>query len=458
MAFDFESLTRIGGQPQSSSLFTYITEDSLSTVSADGYFPLSVTREGDFIISTCGELTYVLLKTSEGVEVKADWNIGDTGNGFVFVSDKNDFPDPVGGVITLEAEKTYFLTTHVDLEGNRLVGGEDTVMLGASSENASLTSTGIGSDYLFTSDWTTPVRHITFRDVQNCFGFNLLDASTDTNLALDWTGVNFQGCTVNVRCGDIDNFIFDKGAILGSGKFEFFGQFGTVGIGNSLFVGSGADYPMIDIQSTANATRRFRVIYSSFVAFGSTKAINYDVNAQTLNQSYILDFCNFSGGGTYLSGVTNEDNKALFERNVGIDNSADISQYYMNGNSTATTVTQSTPAKVLGATSSASVTSKFTNTDNRATYEGALVKFFKVTATASVSAGNNNQIGLYIAKNGVVLPESEIYGTTNSGGRAENIVIQTLVELENGDYIEIFAENDTSSASITVTDLNVVVE
>lgn len=381
--------------------------------------------------------------------------------GYEFISSVNDFPvADSSGIITLKRNKVYFLVGDIDLTGRRLVLEENVCLLGGSSENASLTSTGLDSnEYLITTDWTFPCRHITFKDVTKAIGVNLNNTSTDTNLALDWTGVNFTGCTVNVRCGDIDNFIYDKGAVLGSGSFEFFGEAGTIGIANSLFVGDGSASNLITIESTANITRRFRTIYTSFVAFGSTTAIDFSSSATVSNEAYILDTCNFSGGSTYLSGVDHIDNKALFVNNVGISNSADISQYYMNGNATATVISSTgVEYKVAGTTTSSSVTSKFTNTDNRATYVGALTRFFKVTATMSITSGNGNQVGAYIAKNGTIVDDSEIYITTNASGRAENVMIQTLVQLTSNDYIEIFVENNTATNNITVTDLNVIVE
>ena len=67
-------------------------------------------------------------------------------------------------------------------------------------------------------------------------------------------------------------------------------------------------------------------------------------------------------------------------------------------------------------------------------------------------------VGLYIAKNGTLLTESETYITTNAGGRAEAGVCQVILEMVATDYIEIFVENSTSTSDVTVTDLNVIVE
>lgn len=375
-----------------------------------------------------------------------------------YISQKSDFPTAVNGVITLEDSAAYIITAPVDLTGDRLVCGANSCLLGTSSENSFLTSTGLSGNYLVTSDFTLPIRHITFHDVGKAIGLNVNNTGARP-IAIDWTGVNFVGCDTNIFIGKISNFIFNKGAILGSGTIIINDSIETFGIENSLFTGSGSAYDIFEVKASAVVTRRFRIIYSSIVAFGSTVGIDFNSSSEVPTEGYILDFVNFSGGGTYLSGFTFSDNEALFTRNTGVNNSADVSQYYMNGNATATTVSATgTEYKVAGTTTSSSVTQKFTNTDNRATYNGALNRFFKVTAALSVSSGNNNEIGVYIAKNGVIIADSEIYGTTNSGGRAESIVVQSLVQLTSGDYIEIFVENNTATTNITVTDLNVIIE
>lgn len=62
------------------------------------------------------------------------------------------------------------------------------------------------------------------------------------------------------------------------------------------------------------------------------------------------------------------------------------------------------------------------------------------------------------SKYGTIITESEIYVTTNAGGRAEAAFCQAVVPMIAGDYIEVFVENDTAIADITVSDLNVIME
>lgn len=105
------------------------------------------------------------LEASEGaivfdtdVKVNRYWNgtewVGaPSANNFIFINSKSDLPTASGGVITLEANKTYYFTTDIDLTGDRLVGSQDTVILGSSSENSSITSTGLSaSEFLLYSD------------------------------------------------------------------------------------------------------------------------------------------------------------------------------------------------------------------------------------------------------------------------------------------------------------------
>lgn len=375
---------------------------------------------------------------------------------YKIISFLSDFPEPISNVITLEDNVTYFIANTIDLNGARLVGGANTVITGGSSENSILTSTGLGVGVpLLSSIYTTPIRHIAINDVDTAISF---DGSTNPNdMALDWTGVNFVNVPNIGLIKDASNFIFDKGAFLNSKGLYFDGTIGTIGFGNCLFSGDGLAGDLLRIESTCTISRRFRIIYSSVVAFGSTTGLNVNISATITVESYILDTVNFSGGSTYLTGVTVTDNKTLFVNCKGIANSEEISQYYMNGNATATTIASvGVAVKVAGTTTSSSVTQKFTNTDNRATYIGSLTRFFKVTSTLSLESGNNNQVGVYIAKNGTLINESEVYGTTSGSGRAENIVVQTLVQLSENDYIEIFVENDTATNNITVTDLNVI--
>jgi len=378
-------------------------------------------------------------------------------NNIDFVYSKSDFPDPTEGVIILENDRTYFITTNIDLTGDRLVGGSNTTILGASSENCSLTSTGLGVGVpLFETTWTTPIRHITFKDVDTAIS---IDGTINPPVALDWTGVNFLNVPNVGTINTCDNFIFSKGALLSSKGLVFTGSVGTIGIDNSIFVGNGSIGNILQIDTSATITRRFRLIYSSVVAFGSTVGIDVNTSATVPTEGYILDTVNFSGGGTYVSGVGYLDNKVRWSNSRGIINTSEIGNYYMSDNVTPTVISSSAvPVKALGTTTANAINQKFTHTDNRLTYVGGLDRDFQVSSTMTFVTGSNKVVGMYVAKNGVIIPSSEMYAASGASGRAESIHIQTILDMTNGDYIEIWIENETDTTDITVEFLNVIVK
>jgi hypothetical protein len=301
---------------------------------------------------------------------------------FAYISTKSDLPNPVAGVITLEAEKTYYFTADVDLTGDRLVGSQDTVILGSSSENCSITSTGLTAGVaLFTTEWTTPIRHITFRDVDTCLDIN---GVTNAPVALDWTGVNFLNIPNVGEISTCDNWIYSKGAFLSSTNLTFTGSVGTIGVDNSIFVGTGAANPIIDISSTATVTRRFRIIYSAFVVFGSTIGINVDAAATIPTEGYILDTVNFGAGGTYISGVSADSNKALFIKCVGVPNTSVNGQMYMQDNLTTTAIADTTNfTKILGTTTASVDNSKYSHANNRLTCSADIERKYLIQANLS---------------------------------------------------------------------------
>lgn len=376
-------------------------------------------------------------------------------NNLVFVDTVSKLPAPSGGVITLADNVTYFVTVNLDLQGSRLVAGRNTTILGGSSENCSITSTGLGAGVpLVTSAWSLPMRGITLTSGTAI----ALDAAGNPAQALDWFGVNFLNCTNIGRIANYSNVIWTDCAILSSANLVFDGAIGTVGFSQSIFSGV-AGQTTIAVLPTATITRRFRAIYCAAIAFGGGTAFNVDVAASIPTEGYILDTVNFSGGGIYTAGVQYNDNKALFIECRGVSNSASISNYFMVGNATATVIAATTtPVKVAGTTTSVAITQKFTNTNNRATYTGAITRDFKVTFGATAASGNNNQVAFYVYRNGVVVASSRAEVTTSGTGRAENVFGQTIVQMGQNDYVEIYVENNSAITNITVEDLNVIVE
>ena len=415
----------------------------------DGTWLATDIYEGELYLDTVAGLNYTrygstiveLFPTSTGL----------AGNEFVFVFSILDLPTAVSSVITLADNITYFITKTIDLAGARLVGGVNSVIIGGSSENCILKSTGLSSSTaLITSVYSLPIRNIT---ITHGTALNLDGDGTTT--ALDWFGVNFTNCATVGTIKDYTNFVMSDSAFLNSGNLTFDGTIGTIGVSNSLFDCYTGTTALI-LPSTLTVSRRFRVIYSSFIALSGETAISVDASATISSERYILDTVNFSGGGTYTSGVTYTDNKALFVNCVGITNTSTKGFMYMLNNTTDTSIGVSNVnvwVKAAGTTTSGT-NSKFTHTTNRLTYNGAFTNSFLVTLNATArSAGTNQNISIGVAKNGTIVTESEGIIRTTTSNVEHGGSTQAVVELVANDYVELYVRN-TSSTDIRVTDFN----
>lgn len=370
----------------------------------------------------------------------------------VFVSSKSDLPTAVSNVITLLDSVTYYFTTIVDLLGDRIVCGQNTVILGASSENCYLKSTGLNSSTaLITSVYSLPIRNISFT---HGTVFNLDGDGTTT--ALDWFGINFVDCATIGTIKDYSNFVMGDSAFLNSAGLTFDGSIGTIAFGNCLFDTSTGG-TAITLASTLTVTRRFRIIYSSFVTLSGETSLNVSSSATISDERYILDTVNFSGGGTYISGVTQTSNKTLFTNCVGITNTTTRGFYYMVNNTTDTPIgvpNVNVWVKALGTTTADSNNSKFTHTNNRLTYTGAFNTSFLISVNTAVRSGASNQnISIGIAKNGIILANSEMTIRTSTSNQEHPGSTQYQIDLVTNDYVELFVKN-TNSTDVRVSDLN----
>lgn len=380
---------------------------------------------------------------------------GITNDNFIFVNEKSDLPTAVSGVITLLANITYYFTTTVDLTGDRIVCSANTTILGASSENCVIKSTGLSSSTaLITSVYSLPIRNITFT---HGTALNLDGDATTT--ALDWFGVNFTNCATVGTIKDYTNFIMADSAFLNSGGLTFDGTIGTIGMSNCLF-DCASTKTAITLPSTLTVSRRFRIIYSSFVILSGETGVNVSASTTISDERYILDTVNFSGGGTYITGVDQTSNKALFINCVGITNTAVNGQLYMQANATATVISASnTFYKVLGTTTASADNSKYTHTNNRLTNDASISRKYLISCSVSFTSGASHvcEFGFYDSKLAAVRTPSRTKATSNGGGRAENVSFNCVVSHSIGDYLEIWCANNTSGQNITVTDMNFVI-
>jgi hypothetical protein len=359
-------------------------------------------------------------------------------------------------IITLTDNATYFITDTVDLLGYRLVGGQNTTIIGGSSENCRIKSTGLSAaTALITSEWSLPIRNIT---IEHGTALNL-DATANANQALDWFGVNFTDCAIIGTIKNYTNFILQDSAFLNSGGLTFDGTIGTIGATQCLFDCNTSNTAII-LPATLTVTRRFRITYSSFIVLSGETAIDVNASATIPTESYILDTVNFSGGGTYLAGLNHTSNDSLFINCTNITNTAVNGQLYMQGNATATVVSATnTFYKVLGTTTASADNSKFSHSNNRLTCDAIISRKYLIQCFLSFTSGNSNvcEFGFYDSQLAAVRTPSKTKSTANVSGRAENVGFACVVTMDSGDYLEIHASNTSAATNITVDNMNFVV-
>ena len=396
---------------------------------------------------------------------------------FVFVGSKIDLPPSVGGVINLVDNYTYFFTTTVDLQGDRLIAGDNTTILGGSSENCRIKSTGISpTTALLSSVYSLPIRNIT---LEAPWAINLV-ASNPSVHALDWFGVNFTNCAKVGIISSYNNFILLDGAFLNSQDLTFNGTTGTVGFNQCLFSGNfglGGIKSILNFPSTFICTRRIRTTVCSFVVpSGYTGITVQDGATFSQPESFIIQTCNFSGPGTKIGVSTHTDVKSrdsFFEGNRGIDNTFPAGQFYMRDNSIVTSVGVGSTdvwTKIAGITTTDGATnSKFIETDNRLTYVVAIDRNFlsqaTVTFTQDAPASGpfvdfDVEVGIFDYSTtsgiGTILKSSIVLIRNTTYGQYYTVNLTDIHDHKQNDYVELHIRNKGTDTGILVTDMNLL--
>lgn len=369
------------------------------------------------------------------------------------VRSARDLPEPVGGIITLPADTAWMICAHVDLAGARIECTGTTTIYGTGQETASLTSTGLTGQPLVKAYATLALRTLSFVMPS---GEICIDVDGDATTALDWQYINFTGGARAATISTINNFVGEGLAVLDGTGFLFEGAAQSIVFNNSIFVPSvgGAG---VSFEPAATISRRMRLTNCALVINAGASGVVFNGPTIVSPEGFILDGCNFSGAGTYLTGITYLSDLARFTECRGIVNSTRIGAYAWTANATPTEIAATdTYVKAAGTSTAKPINQRFTHSSNRLTYASALQQAFVVGITATVTSGNGHQVTLALYKNGVIVPESAQTVTTNAAGRAENVSLQEALELAAGDYIEVWCANGTSITDIVVVDLNVI--
>ena len=89
---------------------------------------------------------------------------------------------------------------------------------------------------------------------------------------------------------------------------------------------------------------------------------------------------------------------------------------------------------------------------NRLVYDGKITRAFQVVASLAIRVenANNDFYGFTIAKNGVSLDRSNAVVRIDNATQIQSVSINSVVDLSNNDYIEIFVHRLTGGGNDTL--------
>ena len=147
--------------------------------------------------------------------------------------------------------------------------------------------------------------------------------------------------------------------------------------------------------------------------------------------------------------VTSTDNYVT----IAQEGVAEYANVTMHGNSTETVIAATaTPVKVAGTFVVGDVSGYTGDTTGRITQTGNTARhIINAIISMTVASGTNHQVSMYIALNGTFIPSTKTT-TTTSSGLYRSLATFANLELDEGDYVEIFVRNESTTDNLIVLD------
>jgi len=371
----------------------------------------------------------------------------------VLINQKSDFPSPVIGVITLEADTNYLLANDINVGTDRFVLQDRTSIQGTGVLNITITYTGTGA--LIT--WVNAeVQLDNFRisaangsawDGTNVSGVIRMDnLSID---ACDKIGILTSSGLTSIRVSAVSCIQATTDGLSFSGSFNAFNQNTAL-----MSVDAGSIYDL------GTATFEFFTIETivANVAAGAIgiKGLVDSGNITATGVGRILSSSNLGAGDPALN-IDSTDVRWLFAHNGGLPDTRTDALASLQSNATATVITASSSdgsnAVLVAGVWVADLESRMTATvGGRVTHLPLASERLPVTASVTIepSSGTNVSLSAYIAVNGVVAVNSKKTASASASAPA-SVTIPWQIDFNENDYVEIFVENNDTTANILVS-------
>jgi hypothetical protein len=235
---------------------------------------------------------------------------------------------------------------------------------------------------------------------------------------------------------------------------DFVGGLGVTG--TIVQDGAVTGTPVLDVDGTINNIRNLEngpgIVTNVSAENGITVAhnISYDVTGAPLFLNTTADSPVIASivGGAGIN-VTSTDNYVT----VSQEGVAEYANVTMHGNSTETVIASTATAVKVAGTFVVGDEAGYTgDTTGRITHDGDTARhIINAIVSMTVTSGTNHTISMYIALNGTIVTTTKTT-TTTSNGLYRSLATYANLELDDGDYIEVFVRNESTTDNIIVLD------
>ena len=374
----------------------------------------------------------------------------------IVIRELNDFPAPIAGVINLVSGVEYIITGVVNIGTNTIKINARNSLFGFTRGFDGIVSTTTGTLFDVTNanfvmtNLVISVPNGTIINVNNNtgnFGASINTCILSGNILGTIGGTSTQ------------NFAFRSNTIsntFAGGGFTFTGASnGLCAIQDNITTNSGG----ILLNYGTSIWQQIVISNNSFTANSGQTILSGAVNSANVAVSANLSSNQFTGLGTYNTGIIKSDLKWLFVSNSpNVQNSETIGELYMIGNTVPTTFTGAgVYTKVLG-TTTAGENERFTmSTDNRLTYIGLETANLFISASLSMSKSTSTaqdlRAVLYLDGTSPITSTTASVNIKNNADLV-SATVQGFISLNTNQFVELWIENLTSKTNITVNTMN----
>ena len=365
----------------------------------------------------------------------------------VVVSQESDFPAPVNGVITLEPQTNYFLVDDVTTS-NRFIWSFETIISASAATLIKLAYTG--TDTMFTGvDSDGDLLNISL-DAPNGSFFDF--SSPSKTSFLNCSQVVLKNCQTigsfddsfifNVNGMVIENIVTNGVSFSGDGGYIFFRNalVGIIQAGSVFDLGT----------STWNGITLSSVVVNQSLA--GTTFLTGAVDSGNINTGGLGFVANVSLNGDIAprAGITSSEIRWQFSINDNMQDTVNNGLLALENNALVTTISdKDTPVKINGLFTVESGSRFSGDTTGRLIYTGEKDELLDIDATTTmlIEDGNADEVSIYIAINGNPITKTKKQATTGTSA-ASSITALWQHNFTNGDYIEVWTENNTDSTNI----------